>query len=419
MRASTPTKLPLWRWFQLVGVNPLHGAGLQLDGSSGLPNTQNVSCGQAWAQHSWQASDAVSREDVAEAIAEAEGDLERYIGYRLLPTWEFDEWAHIERYFRPEAVMRPSFDVRGLHNIVKARWGHILTGGIKAATVLEEGSAITWSDEDGDSYDETGTVTVASGSLVVDAAEVHAFYPGKDGAPEWEIRPIHVVIASGVSTITFRRELAVLEDLQEALGWEAQDASVDASFLAEVDVYRIYNDPQTQVSFLWEPAGGCSCSESGSCVQCSYETQTGCLLMRDRALGVLSYAPGDWNATDEDFDRAEWIVGRMPDVARLYYRAGWQDQKRQHPTIEMDRDWERVIARFAAAKLDRPGCVCAAGMNRWQTDLAFRSGGEEFSAYNVSAQDLDNPFGTRRGAIAAWRRVRDPETAIVRSAVMP
>lgn len=86
-------------------------------------------------------------------------------------------------------------------------------------------------------------------------------------------------------------------------------------------------------------------------------------------------------------------------------RAGWPlDSDGQ-----MARIYQTVVARLAAAELARPICGCESAnreLARWQFDLA-RSGGANDEVYGaVSAGDLDNPLGTRRGHIAAWRFIR-------------
>ena len=72
----------------------------------------------------------------------------------------------------------------------------------------------------------------------------------------------------------------------------------------------------------------------------------------------------------------------------------------------MDRFLELAVAYYAAALLDRPICECnniKTWVDHWQRDLAI-AGAEE--GLSVSADDLDCPFGTRRGAVFAWRRVK-------------
>jgi len=55
--------------------------------------------------------------------------------------------------------------------------------------------------------------------------------------------------------------------------------------------------------------------------------------------------------------------------------------------------------------LERPFCSCGnviALAQKWQLDLAEQ--GE--TSHQLNADDLNNPFGTRRGAILAWNTVK-------------
>ena len=62
-RAETLTKLPLDRWAQLMGINPMHFNGVF------HPDSPPTVCQQPWLQHPWQAADRLGREDIANAIA--------------------------------------------------------------------------------------------------------------------------------------------------------------------------------------------------------------------------------------------------------------------------------------------------------------------------------------------------------------
>src|SRR3989304_4907179 len=111
-------------------IHPLHFAGVQLTGSGGTPDVQNeLGCSQPWSQYSWQNTDAVSRASPAEPIAEAEAEIERYLGYRLLPTWEVDEWRPVDRPYRAELVGINHRNLRGFAQGVDLRWGMYVTGG--------------------------------------------------------------------------------------------------------------------------------------------------------------------------------------------------------------------------------------------------------------------------------------------------
>ena len=76
-RANTPTLLSLDRFAQILGVPPAHFAG----GYTATVFPVTSSCSQVWFQHAWQAADKVGREELAVAIAGAEGDIASELGY--------------------------------------------------------------------------------------------------------------------------------------------------------------------------------------------------------------------------------------------------------------------------------------------------------------------------------------------------
>ena len=407
-RAETISKLPLAEWARIMGINPLHFEGVI------LPADRPSVCAQPWFQHPWQDADRVGREDVAIAIARAEEDIERFLKARLLPAWEVDEWKPTIRPFKPELFNLSVTDIRGMAQVVQTEWGHMVSPGVEKKDLITAGVAIGWSSTlPPATYDDTGTVLITVlPAAVTKECEIHIYYPGKSGADEWEIRPINVSIVGGAATITFKRELTVLESLQEDPATPEIDGTVPANFLEDVDVYRKWNDPQTQVTFLWEPTGICGCG-SGTCVHCAYSSQAGCLLLRgEPKLGIVAYQPGTWEVDEEVFNSAAWAVARQPDIVRLYYLAGIQDPKRNCPTLEMSPAWARTVAYYAASLLDRGVCECNnvhAWVERQRQDLAANL---ENVSFQISSEDLDNPFGTRRGGIDAWKRVKNAREAV-------
>jgi len=415
-RAETLTKLPLDRWAAIMGYNPLHFNGLY------DPEHPPGVCGQPLLQFSWQASDRVGREEIAIAIAEAESEIEKFLGFRLLPTWETDEWQPTMRPYAPEMVNLSGTDIRGMASVVAADWGYFISGGIRANTLIDADAVITYTDEDGDGYDEIATVTVAV-DQGQDPCEVRVYFPVSDGmvtadgggADQWEIRPINVSVAGLVATIRFRRELAVLPALQldvvpppDDSHLRGEETDVDANFLAEVDVYRVYNDPQTQVTFLWEPiAIGCSSCNGSGCPGCAYTAQAGCLMLRSRPrLSMVSIRPATWDDDLLQFALEAYIQPRLPDVARLYYYAGWRDRRLACSTVVMDPALERSVAILAASKLDRTVCSCEAiqaQLDHWRYDFA---GPGDSIVPRLPDRMMACPFGTQRGAIEAWQRLQ-------------
>lgn len=412
--ASTPTKLPLWRWARIVGIHPLHFAQIAY-----TPNYRSPAlCDSALFQYSWQTADRVAREDIANAIAEAEELIERRLQFRLIPSWERDEWHTVPRPYRPELATAFGRDIRGYPSAMRATWGHVLTGGVEARSLVQAGAAIVWTDTDNDGYFETGTVVVTMPPSAV-TCEIEAYYPGRDGQPQFQIRPCVVSYdsASGDATLTLRRETCVQIELMESMSASVVIATEDASFLSTVDVYRHYNDPSTQVTLMWDPTGCPMCGQQG-CVLCSYTVQTGCLLLRsDPKTAVFGWSPGVWNVTTRTFDEAELSLSRGPDLARLYYYAGLS--RPLGCPRDMDDAWARAVTYLSLSLLERPICDCTNDTWAfWRMEMAGKGNNEESADVFVSSLDLPAPFGTRRGAIYAWNRIKDPDVAAVRSTML-
>ena len=408
-RANTPTKLSLDRWFALMGINPLHANQVRFD------SADNSLCSDIYFQYNWQTADHISREQLAQTIAETESDIESWLGYHMCPDWEVDEWRPSQRPYQPEYVNYNAGDVRGYRQTVRADWGYFISGGVKAQTLIEADAAIVYTDEDGDGYKETATVTVTT--VAQDINEIAIFYPGMDGDEAWEIKNTQVSIAVPTATIVFRREQAVIPEKLEAFDIEGAEAvgDVDADFLTTVDVYRRYNDPQAQASFLWEPlaSGMCGSCDGSGCTVCAYSTQTGCLILRgEPRQSLVGYWPATWDEDALDFSRDTWAVSRNPDIVRLYYYSGWRD-KNSHYVSRLSSEWERTVAYMAAARLPRPPCDCSADTWRyWREDLNLAKGSEDgLATYNPLlsrvglANPLDNPFGSKRGELQAWRKI--------------
>lgn len=404
-RADTVTKLPLDTWAKIIGLNPLHFNGLY------DPNRQTSPCQQPWMQFAWQAADRVSRDEVAIAIATAEANIEALLKYRLLPSWETEEWVEAARPYKPELYNSTMTDIRGKRPTLQARWGYFVSGGIRASTLVDDAVAIAASDPDSDGFNELATVTVAVTAGQA-PCELRVYFPGHAGDPAFEIRPATASVSGLVGTITFPRVQAVQPALYDDIAPPVDDshhrgvsAGDAASFVTTVDVYRVYNDPQTQATLLWE-GNGCGCG-TGSCETCSFDAQTACLLPRgDPRQSVLAYSPATWDADTEDFT-ANVTYRSMPDSARLFYYAGWRDQNQDCPNVQLDPDWARAVAYYAASLLDRPICECnniRSWVEHWQRDLAVASREQE-AIGQISPSDLDCPLGTRRGALYAWRRI--------------
>lgn len=404
-RSDVLTWLPIDRWAQIIGLNPLHFN--QLTSASLLPGTV---CGDVFFQYSWQHSDRLGRDDIAMAIQAAELEIAAEVGYNLIPDWIAEERLEYPQPSFPEAFGAWGVNVRGMMKSVELRRAHVISGGVKTKSLIQAGAAIVRSDPDVDQYQELCTVTIPTS--VTDINEIRAYYPAKSGADGWEIRPITVTISGGNATITFKIWQVVAANQLDAINAEPLDAHVANNFETTVDIYRVYNDPSTQVQFMWENSDLNCC---GTCVACQFSTQAGCFHLRDPRLGLAVPNPGTWVSADQAFTALEWSACREPDQVRFWYYSGIQDMSLPRPKVQMSAYWEYAIAYFAASKLDRPVCGCSnvqQFIDKWRRDAVFSN--EEEGAMQLTQDQAGNRMGTSLGALYAWRQIQRNGVKVVK-----
>ena len=421
-RASTPTLLSLDRYAQILGVAP----PAFNSGVSNVVFPPETAC-HTWWQYEWQNHNAVSREEVAREIAIAEQDIANYMGWWPAPRWIAQDVKMYPRFHRPEYYEGAGVNVRFQLKSIKTSYGKIVEPGQRAVTYIGTAEAqgapcsLAITDEDGDTFDETVTVS-CTGVTTTDECEIKVYFEGHNGEPEWEIRPARTkAIVLGTFTATFYAWQFIDPDLWEAFPTHANagtppvNLDAGASYVTEVDIYREYNDPTaTSAVFYWEPEpssiGGVCCGGTG-CVRCSLTEQEGCATIRNAEMGVLSSAPATYNEDTGVWDSAGWSVCRNPDQMKVYYYCGnLSELNRAGRRCDgLSDQWARIIAFLATARLRRPLCDCSgvSSLVDWlQTNTAM---GTREQTYTVLWDDLSNPFGTRNGEMEAYRHCRSLE----------
>jgi hypothetical protein len=287
----------------------------------------------------------------------------------------------------------------------------VISGGIRTKTLIQAGVAVNRQDDDVDGYAETCVVNVAT--TITDVNEVRAYYPAKSGDDTWEIRPIRVTISGGIANIQFNAWQIAAANQMEALNAVALDADKATSYETTIDVYRVYNDPQTQVKFMWEQCkDGDSCC--GSCAACQFGTQNGCFHLREPRLGLAVPTPGTWNAATGEFDYAEWSACREPDQVKFWYYSGYRDMTLTRYNVELAPYWEYAVAYYACSKFERQVCGCSnvnQFVENWRKDIAFSSSA---GSYVNTPEMLGNRLGTSVGAIFAWKRIQQNGMKVIK-----
>lgn len=418
-RASIPTLLSLDRYAAIMGINPAHFNGAT--GTAVMPFTTNA-CRDLWLQYAWQSADRVSREDLAMAIADAERDIARALGWWPAPMWAVEEVARYPTYHRPDVIQYGTLTPAGYQKSVQTRWGNVIAPGRRAVSdavaATTAALTLTYTSEDGDLVAETATVAVPV--TWTDARETQVFFTGYSGGRAWQIRPARTqVIAAGTFTATFWTWQFILPALWEALTTTAGETAVDpfddTNLVTEVEVRRVYNDT-TQVSaqFYWEPKPqvlrvGAVCTACGGsgCLACQLTTQDGCLHVRDAETGMVVPQVASYDDDDGQWEAACQSECRDPDYVKLWYYAGLidDDYLSQVAFDPLSNWWAQAVAWLATARLERPFCSCAnvtALAQNLRVDLAMMS---EDVSFATTEEILGNPFGTKRGEVMAWARV--------------
>jgi hypothetical protein len=411
-----------------MGVNPVHFQGAYTD--TAFPVSQNT-CSDIWPQHSWQFSDHVSREDVARAIYDAEEDIARIIGYYPAPKWICQEVRNFDRYHRRDMWRRGLRNVRGDRVSVQTEYTKVIQPGRRATTLIDTattgGGSLVYSDEDGDGFAETATVTLAT--TLTDVCELKVYFSDTSADPAWEIRPPRSkTITGGNVQFVFDSWLFIDPDVQAAYptvaGFEAIDISSVNNYVSSVDVYREYTDSTAASAvFMWEPQPQgldtvsfcCTLCSGSGCPACVLTTQDGCLHIRDAERGYVVPTPAAYNSTTAQWDQSTYDQCRDATMVSMYYYAGEYDNRWLcgHTCEPLSNFWAHTIAWIATARLDRDPCQCGTVQkffDHLRQDLAMV--GEQ--SHQLDPELLANPLGTRRGEIMAWQRMTKIAKKVVR-----
>lgn len=382
MRASIETQLTLLEWAEYYGISPWEMAQFEIP--------ENNQCDTVVFQHTWQTPQFLSREEVARAIAAAENMIATKLTFWPAPKFveETVEWPRA----RPLQWVGYAPAVP-----LSLNWRKIQGGGSMARTVIAATVNVTRSDPDSDNYDELFTATTPAGSLT-DASEIAVYFIdadrlGEDLDETWRIRPVRVTISGGTITIKGHSALLCKPAKTTAINPEPLSPTDAANYVTQIAVYRVYRDATAteenmlQGWALWDEWPGADC-DSTPC----YQTARPVCIAEQFAEG------GQVRINFADSTCWDW---RTPNRAHLKYISGVPRQ----PNGRMDRQYAEIVARLSAALLTADKCGCDPAQNLLHYWRSLPGDGEEDRP--TTAEEILMPFGPRRGAVFAWKQVRD------------
>lgn len=409
--------------------NPRHFWGWAGTGKAKI----TAKCSGLLREYGWQDSDAAGRSGIREALATAEANLPRWLRFHITPT--FQEATIPYPRLGDLYLARPwpaGADARRLALLLPE--GEIQALGVEARTVIGDAPLVgtvpyvgaspaapylIYRDRDGDGYPDQFEVGIAT--TVTEASEIALYvgvgdrWDGSSISERWRVQPARVVISGGIATITGPAWVCarpVLYEGEEAATPNGLDPQDGDNYLQAMTVARRYCDPSgttvatAQAVLTWETSpwpswACCSGSDSDPAATATAVARVG---IRDAAAGLVTpaqavYANGAWaQVTDLGYCRE-------PDRVTVRYLAGIAPQDDGTPA----EPWAHTVCRLAAADLARPVCSCQESNKQvatWQQDLSQTGASDNLFQ---APQDFDNPLGSRRGQIYAWRQIGDEQ----------
>lgn len=362
------TSLPLDVFRRVMGINPWHFWQMSVP----------EGCSDAYVHYRWIGDGGPGRYDFIQAMTMAEQQIAQKLDYWPGLRYDGNELVRLTVPRQPVLYNRTPMKL-------KTRWRHVSKVGYRTYTLVQDDLAVVYDATE----NVTMTIAMPAGTL---ASEVVICYTDT----YHHIRPIAVTIANDVATIVVKKWLMADPDLW--VSHDLIDASDNDNLLDAVDVYRMTYDSQQAILLAWEPdIQYCGCL-SDSCVICSNATHLACAVRGDYINGLIGwqaaeYTSGAW--ASHVFPSSRW-----PDMAYVNYLHGADPQTDPY----MSPYWAQIVSHFAVTFMDEAACGCSDVINSlryWMEDLGF----VKDTSHNLGPMDIDNPYGTRRGQLAAWKAV--------------
>ena len=391
--SRTPTLLSIDEWAQIIGVSPWDINQFR------YPGTKSAQCQDVIFQYAWQ-KDHLSREEIGQAIADAEKMIADELLYWPAPHYELGEPVMYPRPYQSD-LFGFAGTPRGEWKTVSSHWHKFIRGGVLNRTLIGaiSGGNLVISDLDGDGVNETfvATITDASIGTITDWSEITLYFQASDrhGEPideTWRIRPIQVLVSGNTATIRGHYTTLVKPTPQWGVSVGELDAKSAANYVTAVDCYHTFTDttstaPQNyQGVAMWKTIPGCTDG-------CEFAINPLCLGDSFSEQGQI--LPDFGNPCNWPFP------DREPDRLSINYVSGV-------PLVNgrMDRNMAQIVAILATALLANEKCGC----ERTNRIIAkYRAPVLKFQDTSANAQSFmesTNTFPMNYGGQWAYDRIR-------------
>lgn len=365
-------------WFRIMQQNPYYSFQMGQDEfvypGTPIAYKMNTICEALVFCSLAQGGTVVGRDQVWDAIGEADKKFRNFTGYWPAPTFDCDEWDFKKAYTCGRIRLRNAKVISlGMETIDSI-----------ATVDIDPNIHIT--DENGDTLLDTVTIIVP---VVEDvpASELVVYLPEDawrdssscidEQCKAW-IRPIKVKTVGDNWQITFPSWLAVKPERYAGYAQVALDPADLTIYATQVEVKRRWADPTKAITVMRRNIS-CDCAQSGECYTCA--APSACIINGRNGLITINM---------HELGCCMRCVQRVC----IHYLSG-------------DCDNETLIARLAAADLGRDVCCVRkeSEVSYWFEDFVGTDRYGRISTALTPTQ-LNNPFGTKRGQLDAYRALR-------------
>jgi hypothetical protein len=396
------TALSLAEYANLMGINPIQFM-------SGLSNAvfPSTGCTDRWRQYPWQDEDKTSRDELAREIHQAEKDIAAQLGYWPGRLWTEGEFVVYPHYYKRAWTSASGTNVAGYYKSVSPKHGKFIDQGVRSVELVGTATVLPV-DEDGDSYEETALLSIATS--YTNPYELKVFYAGEGGAQEYEIRPVTEKSISG-GTLEIRLPVWLLfkPELLAAMpgsdGYQELDPFDQNNLVETVDIYRVTVDRSQGNLFHWNGSSTLADDVVNTTQTIALEPK-----VEHRIVSAVTLTPATYNAGADSFAVAQFAVAREPDQIELAYLSGDFQADAKAGEYRVPDDLAQAIMSMATARLSRPLCSQCQNVQekekRLRFDMALSVVGDSSDVRFVRPDVLRCPFGTRVGEVTAWDIVR-------------
>lgn len=275
---------------------------------------------------------------------------------------------------------------------LRTSWGYLTEFSIETQTLIEAGVAVTYSDENGDGWNDTATISVAT---TVDADEIRVYFRTADGASaagseDWEIDLLTVSSDGVTATITgpiyqFTHPNTVWANPRQSPNYLTKrpfDSLDNANYVTAVDVYRVYGETTGAVQLITDPIWDETAANSGD--------------LTENAVGRI---------TNSKLGLFQVRLNSCVDISSCTYAPSqvWVSYKAGYALRGglMDRIMEQALIRIANTQMPyQPDEDCSARtLSMWRKDQEYIE--------NVSRVASPPPWGGMMvGEWDAWNKLK-------------